>query len=86
MESKHGYLENMLRRNNIKILGLLEDKLKEKSWDDTEELVKRVINEKFDTEVKIEKAHRVGKPHGRWFKEENSSPSDLHVGNRKKLF
>ena len=45
MESKHEYLENMSRRNNIKILGLLEDKLKEKSWDDTEELVKGVIKE-----------------------------------------
>ena len=64
MESKHEYLENMSRRNNIKILGLLEDKLKEKSWDDTEELVKGVTKEKlkFDTEVKIERAHRVGKP------------------------
>ena len=64
MESKHEYLENMSRRNSIKILGLLEDKLKEKSWDDTEELVKGVIKEKlkFDTEVKIERAHRVGKP------------------------
>ena len=64
MESKHEYLENMSRGNNIKILGLLEVKLKEKSWDDTEELVKGVIKEKlkFDTEVKIERAHRVGKP------------------------
>ena len=64
MESKHEYLENMSRRNNIKIQGLLEDKLKKKSWDDTEELVKGVIKEKlkFDTEVKIERAHRVGKP------------------------
>ena len=64
MESKHEYLKNMSRRNNIKILGLLEDKLKEKSWDDTEELVKGVIKEKlkFDTEVKIERARRVGKP------------------------
>ena len=75
MESKHAYLENMSTRNNIKILGLLEDKLKEKSWDDTEELVKGVIKEKlkFDTEV-------------RWFKEENSAPSDVHAGNRRKLF
>ena len=55
---------NMSRRNNIKILGLLEDKLNEKSWDDTEELVKGVIKEKFkfDTDVKLERAHRVGKP------------------------
>ena len=64
MESKHEYLENMSRRNNIKIRDLPEDKLKEKSWDDTEELVKGVIKEKlkFDTEVKIERVHRVGKP------------------------
>ena len=47
--------KNISRRNNIKILGLPEYKLKEKSWDDTEELVKGVIKEelKFDTEVKI---------------------------------
>ena len=62
MENKHGYLENMSRRNDIKIVGLLEDKLKEKSWDDTEESVKGVIKEnlKVDVEVKIERAHRVG--------------------------
>ena len=93
MESKHEYLENVSRRNNIKILGLLEDKLKEKSWDDTEELVKGVIKEKlkFDTEVKIERADRVGSHvlhlnHGRWFKEENSTPSNFHARNRRKLF
>ena len=55
MESKHEYLENVSRRNNDKILGLPQFKLKEKSWDDTEELVKGVIKEKFkfDTEVKL---------------------------------
>ena len=55
----------MSRRNNIKILGLPEDKLKEKSWDDTVELVKGVIKQKLkvDAEVKIERAHNVGKPH-----------------------
>ena len=36
MENKHEYLENMSRRNNTKIVGLPEDKLKEKSWEDTE--------------------------------------------------
>ena len=94
MESKHEYLENMSRRNNIKILGLLEDKLKEKSWDDPEELVKGVIKEKlkFDTEVKIERAHRVGKPRAPFEIMEDGSrkkilpPSDLHAGNRRKLF
>ena len=38
--------------------------MNEKSWDDIEELIKGVIKEKlkFDTEVKIESTHRVGKP------------------------
>ena len=52
MENKHEYLENMSRRNNIKIVGLHEDKLKEKSWDDTEELVKVVIKEKLKVMLK----------------------------------
>ena len=47
MENKYEYLENMLRRNNIKLVGLPEDKLKEMSWEDTEELVKGVIKEKL---------------------------------------
>ena len=51
VESKHEYLANMSRRNNIEILGLLEDNLKEKSWDDTEELVKGVIKEKLKFEI-----------------------------------
>ena len=64
MENKHEYLENMARRNNIKIVGLPEDKLREKSLDDTEELVKGVIKEKLrvDVEVKIKRGHSVGKP------------------------
>ena len=61
------------------MVGLPEDKLKEKSRDDTEELVKGVIREKLkvNVEVKIERAHPLGKPtcsiwnDGRWFKEEN---------------
>ena len=54
----------MSRRSNIKIVDLPEDKLKEKSWDGTEELVKGLIKEKLkiDVEVKIERPHRVGKP------------------------
>ena len=50
--------------NTSKIVGVPEDKLKEKSWDDTEELVKGVIKEnlKVNVEVKIERAHCVGKP------------------------
>ena len=44
LENKHEYLENMSRRNNIKILGLPEDKDREKSWEDTEQIVKETIN------------------------------------------
>ena len=64
MENKHEYLENVSKRNNIKIVGLPEVKLNEKSWDDNEESVKGVIKEKLkvDVGVKIERAHRVGKP------------------------
>ena len=79
MENKHGYLENMSRRNDIKIVGLPEDKLKEKSWDDTEESVKGVIKEKLkvDVEVKIKRAHCVGKPH---------APFEImEDGSRKKI-
>ena len=53
----------MSRRNNIKILGLPESK-EEKTWDDTENLVKQTIKNtlKIQDEVQIERAHRVGKP------------------------
>ena len=44
LEKKHEHLENMSRRNNIKILGLPEDKEEEKTWADTEEIVKASIN------------------------------------------
>ena len=58
------YLENQSRRNNIKITGVKE-KQYEKTWDDTEKLVKKVIKEKqgIEDEVAIERAHRVGKSH-----------------------
>ena len=67
LEKKHEYLENVSRCNNIKILGLPEDKEKEKekTWADTEEMVKKSINKQLDFaagEIQIERAHRVGKP------------------------
>ena len=46
LENKHEYLENMSRRNNVKILGLPEDKNREKSWEDTEQIVKETINKR----------------------------------------
>ena len=65
LENKHEYLENMSMRNNIKILGLPEDKNREKSWEDTEQIVKETINKELEIsseEIQIERAHRVGKP------------------------
>ena len=46
IEQKQEYLENMLRRNNIKILDLPEEK-GEKTWADTEELVKKLSKNIF---------------------------------------
>ena len=40
VEDQSEYMENQSRRNNIKILGLLEDKKKETSWEETEKIVK----------------------------------------------
>ena len=54
-------LENESRRNNVKIMGIDED-LKEKTWDDTEKVVRKIIREKLSVEEKtaIERAHRAG--------------------------
>ena len=54
-----GYLENQSRRNNVKIMGVNEDK----TWDDTEEVVRKLIREKLNVEeeIAIERAHHVGK-------------------------
>ena len=64
LEEKQDYLENMSRRNNIKILGLIEDTEREKTWEDTETLVKKTVREQLhiEEEILIERAHRVGKP------------------------
>ena len=64
LQWKTEYLENQSRRNNIKITGVKEEQF-EKTWDDTEKLVKKVITEKLgiEDEIAIERAHRVGKSH-----------------------
>ena len=64
VEDNVEYIENQLRRNNIKILGVEENNTTEKSWDDTEQMVKNIIREKLDIneEINTECAHRVGKP------------------------
>ena len=58
------YMENQSRRNNVKILGLREDKEKETSWEETEKIVKNVIQNELQIkeDIHIERAHRVGKP------------------------
>ena len=62
LEWKNEYLENQSRRNNIKITGVPEGE-EEKTWDDTEAIVKNLISDKLgiEGEVEIERAHRVGK-------------------------
>ena len=62
LEWKQEYLENQSRHNNIKITGMQEDNT-EKTWDDTEMIVKKMIREKpgIKEDVKIERMHRVGK-------------------------
>ena len=62
IENQHEYLENQSRRNNVKIFGIPEDS-SEKTWEDTEVIVKDTIKNKLgmEDEVLIERAHRVGK-------------------------
>ena len=62
VEDKNEYLENQSRRNNIRILGV-EETDDEKSWDDTEKVVKDLLKKKLNVpgEVDIERAHRVAK-------------------------
>ena len=56
------YMENQSRRNNLKIMGVEENLAEEKSWDDTEKLVKELIKDKLgiDEDIDIERCHRVG--------------------------
>ena len=93
---KQEYLENMSRRNNIKILGLPESK-EEKTWNDTENLVKQTIKNtlEIEDEVQIERAHCVGKPAHCSGKEKMEqklkvilSPLllNLHHGSKKRQF
>ena len=49
LEWKNEYLENQSRRNNIKITGVPEGE-EEKTWDDTEAIVKKLISDKLGIE------------------------------------
>ena len=64
VEDQMEYMEDPSRRNNVKILGLREDKEKETSWEETEKIVKNVIQNQLQIkeDIHIERAHRVGKP------------------------
>ena len=56
------YLEDQSRRNNLRFDGLREDN--GENWEQTTKKVKDLVKEKlgFETEISIERAHRVGKP------------------------
>lgn len=60
-EAQIEYLENQSRRCNIRITGLPEDRQQERSWDDTELVVKKALKEtlKIETDFDIERCHRV---------------------------
>ena len=61
-ENKVEYLENQSRRNNIKIFCVPEEE-NEKTWDDTEVIVKTLIRNKLGIEehIEIERAHRLAR-------------------------
>lgn len=61
IDSELEYMENQNRRNNVKIIGVPENKTTEKSWDDTEKMVKQLIKDKLEIQedVEIERCHRI---------------------------
>eukprot|EP00112_Aurelia_sp_Birch-Aquarium-sp1_P024466 Seg776.4 transcript_id=Seg776.4/GoldUCD/mRNA.D3Y31 product="LINE-1 type transposase domain-containing protein 1" pseudo=true protein_id=Seg776.4/GoldUCD/D3Y31 len=63
VESQLEYLENQSRRSNVRIAGISEDKDTEKSWDDTEKVVKKIVKEKLNIteDLEIERCHRVNR-------------------------
>ena len=63
VESQLEYLENQSRRSNVRITGVIENKDSEKSWDDTEKVVKEIIKEKLNIteDIEIERCHRVNR-------------------------
>ena len=62
LAEKQEYLENYNRRNNVKILGVKEEK--DETWEQSENLVVTKIREllHIDEDLKVERAHRVGRP------------------------
>ena len=62
LAEKQEHLENYNRRNNVKILGVKEEK--DETWEQSENLVVTKIREllHIDGDLKVERAHRVGRP------------------------
>ena len=63
MLDKQESIENQSCRNNLKLIGVPENP-KEQTWDDTENIVKSLIQSELGIkeEIVIERTHRVGKP------------------------
>jgi len=45
------YIGNKICRNNVKILGLVEDKDEEKTWNDTENVVRKALKDKLHLKI-----------------------------------
>ena len=62
VEDQMEHIENQSRRNNVKTLGLREDKEKETQWEETEKIVKNVIRNQLQIkeDIHIERTHIVG--------------------------
>lgn len=71
-ENQLEYLENQSRRSNVRIIGLPEDKQHEKSWNDTEQAVKKALKEtlKLEKNIDMERCHRVNRKQGGSFNNE----------------
>ena len=61
-ENHHEYIENQSRLINIKSMGVPEDRDTEKSLDDIESVVKKLISHElgFEEDIKTERCHRIG--------------------------
>ena len=71
LEDKVEYIENQSRRNNVKIVGVPENLDTEKTWDDMEKVVRKVIKDNLmmenAAELSIESAHRLGRKQRRHY-------------------
>ena len=63
VESQLEHIENQSRWSNNKTLGIDEDKDEEKTWDDTDEVVREALKDKLHVEenYEYERCHRINK-------------------------